>query len=115
MNKTYTLDVPDPGKVEYKPEMAFLALGALILIAVRVFIGAGEWFERSGSLAVFCAAIAEFIALNRLTKKHFLNACRAKAGETPWGLTTAYKIVGWLAFALGLTGTVIWGFGSKFP
>ncbi|MGH9523263.1 MAG: hypothetical protein ACRD3E_12110 [Terriglobales bacterium] len=70
--------------------------------------------ERSGSLAVFCAAVAEFIALNRLTKKHFLNACRAQNGELPWGVTSAFNRVGQAAFVLGLCGTVIWGYGSKF-
>jgi hypothetical protein len=90
-------------------------VGALVPVAVRVLIGPGDYFERSGSIAVFCAAIAEFIALNRLTRKHFLNACRAKAGETPWGISSAFGVVGKVAFVIGLYGTAIWGFGSKWP
>lgn len=114
MPKTYTLVVPQLGFAEYWPEIAFLAAGALVPIVVIIWSGSGEFFERSGSIAVFCAAVAEFIALNRLTKKHFLNACRAKDGETPWGISSAFALVGKAAFAVGLYGTVIWGFGSKW-
>ena len=62
---------------------------------------------------MFCAAVAEFNALNRLAKKHFPNACRAKGGEMPWGVSMDFTRIGRAAFLLGLCGTVIWGIGSQ--
>lgn len=113
MNKVYTLVVPQLGYAEYWPEICWLFVGTFAPIAAYLILRSGDWFERSGSISVFCAAVSEFIALNRLTKKHFLNACRAKDRETPWGISTAFVCIGRAAFAVGLVGTVIWGFGSK--
>jgi len=113
MTKTYLLVVPELGYREYWPEIAWLCLGVLAPIATLCITRSGDWLERSGSVSVFCAAVAEFISLNRLTKKHFLNACRAQRGELPWGISSAFSNIGKVAFLLGVAGTIIWGFGSK--
>lgn len=113
MQQVYLVVKPESRYLEYWPEMAFLGLGAAIPTVFLWHFGASDWLERSGSLAVFCAAVAEFIALNRLTRKHFNNAARVRVGEAPWITTTAFQVVGWAAFMVGLVGTVIWGFGSK--
>jgi len=114
MTATYEVVVPPVGATAYWPEIAFLSAGALAPIVALVGWGTPDIFERSGSLCVFGAATAEFIALNRLTRKHFLNACRARANEAPWAVSRAFAYVGYAAFALGLAGTLIWGFGSKW-
>ena len=61
---------------------------------------------------MFFAAVAQFITLNRTNKKHILNACRAKAGETPKALSLVVKVVGVISFVLGLLGTLLWGYGD---
>ena len=114
MTKTYDIVVPPFGFAQYWPEIAFLVIAVAAPLIALFGWGSGEAFERAGSLSVFFAAVAEFIALNRLTKKHFLNACRAKEGETPWGISPAASYVGIAAFVIGLAGTLIWGFGSKW-
>ena len=111
--KVYKLVVPELGYREYWPAILWLCAGVLAPIVIVCITRSGEWLERSGSISVFCAAVAEFISLNRLTKKHFLNACRAREGELPWGISSAFTYVGKAAFLLGLLGTVIWGFGNK--
>lgn len=61
---------------------------------------------------VFFAAVAEFVTINRLTKKHILNACRAKEGDPIQNVSAAAKIIGVISFMLALVGTFIWGYGS---
>ena len=68
--------------------------------------------ERSGSLMLFLGALAEFITLNRMNRKHLLNACRVKANENPWDFSPAAEIVGGVSLVAALMGTVLWGFGS---
>ena len=114
MAKTYKIVVPQFGFRQYWPEVMFLLMGFAAPLIALFGWDSGEAFERSGSLSVFFAAVAEFIALNRLTKKHFLNACRAKDRVTPWGIAPAANYVGFAAFVIGLLGTLIWGFGSKW-
>jgi hypothetical protein len=72
----------------------------------------GGMLGRSGSVVVFFAAVAEFFTLNRANKKHILNACRVKNGETPWDFSRPAKIVGLLSFVVGLIGTILWGYGD---
>ena len=61
---------------------------------------------------MFFAAVAQFITLTRTNKKHILNACRAKARETPKALSLVVKVVGVISLALGLLGTLLWGYGD---
>ena len=61
---------------------------------------------------VFFAAMAEFLLIGRANRKHILNACRAKNGETPWDFSRTDKGISIIAFLLALVGTVIWGFGD---
>lgn len=61
---------------------------------------------------VFFAAVAEFVTLNRLTKKHILNACRAKEREEIQDISAVAKIIGIISFLFALAGTLIWGYGS---
>lgn len=113
MPPTYQVEQPEIKFQEYWVECSFLVVAVLIPVIAAVAWRSGEVFERSGSLTVFFAAVAEFITVNRLTKKHILNACRAKNRETPWNVSAAARRVGVAAFVVGLVGTVIWGFGSK--
>src|SRR5436190_22877858 len=111
--KTYEVYQPKVVYSQYWVEWSFLVIGVLIPILAAIMCRTGNAFERSGSLTVFCAGVAEFVTLNRLTKKHILNASRALNGERPWDVSGAAKCVGIAAFVVGLIGTVIWGFGSK--
>ena len=96
----------------YWVEWVLLGVGATIPVATALIWRTGSAFARSGSLTVFCAAVAEFMAVNRLTKKHILNAIRARDGEEVLGVSTAATRVGLTALVVGLIGTFIWGFGD---
>jgi hypothetical protein len=76
-------------------------------IAIWFVFHDGEMLERSGSLVVFFAAVAEFSTLNKGNRKHILNACRVRNGETPWDFSRPANIVGWLSFLMGLIGTMV--------
>jgi hypothetical protein len=67
--KEYEVYQPKVAFSEYCIEWFFLLAGVLIPILAAIMWRTGNAFERSGSLTVFCAAVAEFITLNRLTKK----------------------------------------------
>jgi hypothetical protein len=106
------VDQPKVSLSEYWIEWSFLAAGILIPLVAAIVWRTGDAFERSGSLTVFCAAVAEFVNLNRLTKKHILNASRVLNRERPWNVPAAAKYVGIAALLVGLIGTFIWGFGG---
>ncbi len=61
--------------------MVLLVAGVLIPILAAIMRRTGNAFERSGSLTVFCAGVAEFVTINRLTEKHIRNASRALNGK----------------------------------
>ena len=111
--KTYEVYQPKVVYSQYWVDWSFLVIGVLIPILAAIMWRTGNAFERSGSLTVFCAAVAEFVTINRLTKKHIRNASRALNGERPWDVSGAAKCVGIAALVVGLIGTVIWGFGTK--
>lgn len=96
----------------YWPEVTFLLLAISTPVVTWFAFHDGETLGRSGSVVVFFAAVAEFFTLNRANKKHILNACRAKNGETPWDFSRPAKIVGFISFIVGLIGTILWGYGD---
>jgi hypothetical protein len=61
---------------------------------------------------VLFAAVAEFITINRMNKKHILNACRVKANEPPWDFSFAARVVGIISLVAALLGTILWGYGD---
>ena len=113
MPTTYQVEQPTIQLREYWLECLVLFIAIAIPVFVALVWRTGDAFERSGSLTVFFSVVAEFITVNRLTKKHVLNACRARNDETPWNVSAAAQRVGIAAFTVGLVGTLIWGFGSK--
>jgi uncharacterized membrane protein len=96
----------------YWPEALLLVVSFLTPIVAWIVFHDEAILERSGSLMLFLGALAEFVTLNRMNKKHLLNACRAKAHETPWDFSPAAKIVGVVSLVAALLGTVLWGFGT---
>ena len=61
---------------------------------------------------VFCAAIAEFLTLNRANTKHLLNAERVRAGGAPLAFSKAATRIGLHALVTALAGTLLWGYGD---
>ena len=107
----YEVMKPKVGVRMYWVEIALLAVSFTTpVVAYAVWGGGG--LGRSGSVMVFFAALAEFTTLNRLNRKHLLNAVRARAGETPWDFSTPSRVVGWASLAAALFGTLLWGFGD---
>ena len=97
---------------EYWKIAFFLLASVLTPVVVWLIWRDSDLFGRSGSLMVFFAAMAEFLLIGRANRKHILNACRAKNGETPWDFSRTDKGISIIAFLLALVGTVIWGFGD---
>lgn len=96
----------------YWPEaLLLLASAATPFIAWAIWHD-GNMFGRSGSVMTFLALLAEFVSLNRMNKKHILNACRVRANEMPWGFSRAAKLVGIVSLIFALVGTLIWGYGD---
>jgi hypothetical protein len=103
---------PKVGLRMYLPEIVLLALSVVIPVAVCLIWHDGQLLARSGSLTVLCAAIAEFTTLNRINRKHLLNACRARKGEKPWDFSHAARAVGIASLVAALAGTALWAYGD---
>jgi hypothetical protein len=96
----------------YSLEMALLLVSWAIPISVWLVWRDGQLLARSGSLMVFCAAVAEFVSLGRMNRKHLLNAERVQAGENPWDFSGVSKKVGVAALVSALVGTVLWAYAD---
>ena len=112
MAQSYSLFTPDVKWQMYVPEIALLAVAAVCPVVSWLICPDPAMFARSGSLTVFFAAVAEFVTIGRMNKKHLLNAARAKAGETPWDFSRPARIVGIVAFVVAAVGTLVWGYGD---
>jgi hypothetical protein len=96
----------------YWPEGAFLLASIAAPIVAWVIWHNGGMVSRFGAVGVVLAAVAEFYMLNRMNKKHLLNAWRAKTNEDPWDFSRAANIVGRLALVVAVLNTILWGFGD---
>src|SRR6266567_2154801 len=92
----------------YWVEIALLAASLATPVVAYAVWGTGGKLGRSGSVMVFFAALAEFTTLNRLNRKHLLNA----AGEAPSNFSTPSRLVGWVSLIAALVGTLVWGYGD---
>jgi hypothetical protein len=111
-SQAYHVKAPRVDLCLYWPEGVVLLLAYVAPIVTCAVWHTGAMVSRSGSITVFFAAVAEFIMLGRMNKKHILNACRVKAKEVPWGFSLPAKAVGLLSLFAGLGGTIIWGYGD---
>jgi hypothetical protein len=109
---TYQVVKPQVSPWMYWPEGTLLLFSYATPVVAWVIWHNGGMVSRSGSIMVFLAAVAEFIMLNRMNKKHLLNACRVKTNETPWDFSLAATIVGFVSLFAALLGTIIWGYGD---
>ena len=96
----------------YWPEVTLLLASIATPVVTWLIFHNGGMLGRSGSIMVFFAAVAEFFTLNRSNKKHILNACRVKNGETPWDFSRPARIVGFFSLITALIGTLLWGYGD---
>jgi hypothetical protein len=111
-NQTYQVVKPRVSFAMYWPEGVFLLLSYVTPVFAWLISHSGDMLARSGSVMVFFAAVAEFIMLNRMNKKHLLNACRVKANEAPWDFSLAARVVGIISLIAALLGTILWGYGE---
>lgn len=96
----------------YVPEIVLLTVAVVCPVASWLLCPDPAMFARSGSLTVFFAAVAEFVSIGRMNKKHLLNAARVKAGEAPWDFSRPARIVGVAALLIAAAGTLVWGYGD---
>jgi len=109
---TYQVVKPQVSFWMYWPEALLLLLSYATPIVAWVIWRNGGMVARAGSAMVLFAAVAEFVMLNRMNKKHLLNACRVKENERPWDFSLAAKVVGFISLFAALLGTFIWGYGD---
>jgi hypothetical protein len=96
----------------YWPEVVLLLFSYGTPVLAWVISHNGPMLARSGSIMVFFAAVAEFFTINRMNKKHLLNACRVKENEIPWDFSSAARVVGAFSLLAALLGTILWGYGD---
>lgn len=113
MNNRTRPEPIDVNPCDYCVEWVLLLMSFIMPIFVCDRYHDPDLFERSGNLMLFFAVAAEFVHLNRLTKKHINNACRVKDGDTPKDISSSARSVGWVVFVLALAGTIISGYGEK--
>lgn len=111
-NQTYEVVKPDVSYHMYWPEGLLLLLSILVPVLAWLIWRNGEMLQHSGTVTVFFAAVAEFISIHRMNKKHILNACRVRANEVPWDFSRASKVVGIAAFICALAGIILSAFGK---
>ena len=109
---TYEVVVPPVSFRMYWPEATLLLLSFGTPVVAWLIWHSGDMLGRSGSIMVLFAAVAEFITIHRMNKKHIPNACRVKAGEKPWQFSCPATVVGILSLVAALVGTVFWGYGD---
>ncbi|AXF14576.1 hypothetical protein [Paraburkholderia caledonica] len=81
-------------------------------LLLDLYLCRADLFARSGALAVFLAAVAQFQQLSLLQKKHIANAIRAKRDEAIRDISPQYGRLERWAFFAGLYGTLIWAYGD---
>jgi hypothetical protein len=113
-NQQYEVEKPHVSYSMYWPEILLIVLSILTPLLSWVIWRDRDILQRSGIMMVFLSAVAEFISIHRMNKKHILNACRVKANELPWDFSRAAKIVGIVAFFCALVGIFLSGFGNFF-
>lgn len=111
-DENYHVIIPKVSFRMYWPEGILLLLSFATPIVVWLIWHNGVTLARSGSIMVFFAAVAEFFTINRMNKKHLLNACRVKSNEPPWDFSCASTVVGIISLISALLGTVLWGYGD---
>jgi hypothetical protein len=111
-SQQYEVIVPPVSWRMYWPEGILLLLSVITPVVAWAGWRDGGIISRSGSITVFFAAVAEFVTLHRANRKHILNACRVKKGETPWDFSCPATVVGILSLFAALFGTILWGFGD---
>jgi hypothetical protein len=109
---TYQVPKPDVPVRDYWPEVMALAVSFGTPVAAWFICETGSMFQRSGSVAVFSAAVAEFVSLQRANRKHVLNAIRVQEGKQPLAFSDVASSVGLASFIAGLAGTIVWGYGD---
>ncbi len=104
---------PEPGLYLWETVLLVLALSTPI-VALTAF-GTSGALQRSGSVMVFFAVLAEFLLLNKANTKHLRNAERVFRRETPLSFSPASKVVSGFALLFAAAGTLLWGFGDCLP
>lgn len=111
-NKNYEVLKPNVSFTMYWPEGVLLLLSLGTPIVAWLIWHDGAMLARAGSIMVFFAAVAEFFSINRMNKKHILNACRIRANEVPCDFSSAARVVSFISLLAALVGTVLWGYGD---
>jgi hypothetical protein len=111
-DQNYEVVKPEVSYSMYWPEALLLLLSVATPVIAWFIWRNGNMLGRSGSVMVFFAAVAEFVSIHRMNKKHILNACRVRANEIPWEFSSLSTVVGVISLIFGLVGTLLWGYGD---
>ena len=103
---------PKVGMKYFWREWVMLGWAYLTPLVAYLVWHTGGAMQRAGGVMVFFAVVAEFVSLDKASKKHLLNASRAYRSEMPWDFSTADRVIGWCAFFAAAIGTLLWVFGD---
>jgi hypothetical protein len=101
--------------VGWKPhirEIILLVVAGLTPVITLFVWFTGDALQRAGGVMVFFAVSAEFITLNKANNKHLYNASRVYNDDPPWLFSKSDRIIGRVAIAMALVGTLLWVFGD---
>jgi hypothetical protein len=115
MQNDFRETIADPSI--YRPcfEIVYAACAVLLIfLFVDLWRGSAQLFHRSGALAVFMVAVAQFMLLSRRQKKLDKNLSEAMHGGPISLLSPTYRALEWRIFVVGLIGTIVNAYGDLF-
>jgi len=102
----------------FKTPILLLSVGTIAVIASAIanYYTQENWFARSGSILTFTSILSSFILSNG-KRKEIISVfessmdIKVKVSKVR-SKDMVYKSIQFIAFTLGLIGTIIWGYGD---
>ncbi len=102
----------------FKTPILLFSLGVISVIASAIadYYTNGNWFARSGSILTFTSVLSNFI-ITSIKRKEIISVLEGSKDKKEKAnklrtKDTEYKSMQFVAFTLGLIGTIIWGYGD---
>jgi hypothetical protein len=84
----------------------------LLFLILDRYLCSSDLFNRSGAIALFLTAIAQYQQLGRLQDKNLQNARRVGEGQAPWPISQGYRRLEIAILLAGIYGTGVWAYGD---
>ncbi|CAL8474479.1 hypothetical protein [Caballeronia sp. S22] len=113
MDNDFKETVADPNLYRSCFELVYAAcaIPAFFLI-IDLWRGSPQLFHRSGALALFLVAVAQFKQLSKFRNKLLKNLIEVKEDKKISLLSEDYSALEWRIFSVGLYGTLVTAYGD---